>query len=365
MPTPRISFGMIVLNGEPFLRYNLRSLYPFAHEIIVVEGASPNAASHATSAGHSLDKTLEVLQQFKSEEDPDDKLRIVTAEQDGHPNGFWPGEKDQQSQAYAHRASGDWLWQIDVDEFYMESDMRKVVQMLADDPTISAVSFPEIPFWGSIAYRCDGVWLRLHYSQFHRLFKWGPGFKLLTHRPPTVINNQGVDLRTLNWVRAQDLERQGIYLYHYTQLFPKQVVSKSAYYDALLKSGSYRTKTLKDLDHFYENTFVQLKDPYHVHTVNTWPSWLVPYTGEHPAEISNLFTAIERGEIEVTLRDMTDVEKLLTSRRYKLGVWFRQVWANYVTQSTRNGRDLLRGRCGFGQFIRREWSILIGRQRLF
>src|SRR3546814_12365174 len=31
---PRITFGMIVLNGEPFLRYNLRSLYPYAHQII-------------------------------------------------------------------------------------------------------------------------------------------------------------------------------------------------------------------------------------------------------------------------------------------------------------------------------------------
>lgn len=37
---PRITFGMIVLNGEPFTRYNLRALYPFAHEIIVVEGAA-------------------------------------------------------------------------------------------------------------------------------------------------------------------------------------------------------------------------------------------------------------------------------------------------------------------------------------
>ena len=35
---PRISFGIIVFNGEPFTRYCLRALYPFAHEIIVVEG---------------------------------------------------------------------------------------------------------------------------------------------------------------------------------------------------------------------------------------------------------------------------------------------------------------------------------------
>jgi hypothetical protein len=37
--SPRITFGMIVLNGEPFMRYNLQAIYPFAHQIIVVEGA--------------------------------------------------------------------------------------------------------------------------------------------------------------------------------------------------------------------------------------------------------------------------------------------------------------------------------------
>ena len=55
---PRITFGMIVLNGEPFIRYNLRALYPFAHQIIVVEGAAPAAANIATGDGHSSDGTL-------------------------------------------------------------------------------------------------------------------------------------------------------------------------------------------------------------------------------------------------------------------------------------------------------------------
>ena len=35
----QVTFGTIVLNGEPFTRHNLRALYPFAHQIIVVEGA--------------------------------------------------------------------------------------------------------------------------------------------------------------------------------------------------------------------------------------------------------------------------------------------------------------------------------------
>ncbi len=135
-----VSFGMIVLNGEPFLRYNYRALYPFAQQIIVVEGAAPAAASIATADGHSTDGTLEVLRRLKAEEDPEDKLLIVTAEDEGYPNGFWPGEKHEQSRAYARRATGDYLWQVDVDEFYQPAAMTRVLDMVA--LTLTSVACP-------------------------------------------------------------------------------------------------------------------------------------------------------------------------------------------------------------------------------
>jgi len=73
----RITFGMIVLNGEPFVRYNLRALYPFANQIIVVEGASPAAVRVATPDGHSRDSTMETLRRFQAEEDPEGKVTVV------------------------------------------------------------------------------------------------------------------------------------------------------------------------------------------------------------------------------------------------------------------------------------------------
>ena len=146
---PRVTFGMIVLNGRPFLEYNLRALYPFAHQIIVVEGACEPAASLATPGGHSTDGTLETLKRFKEEEDPEDKLVLVNAEDDGKPSGFWT-EKDEMSQAYARRATGEWLWQVDSDEFYIESDMRSVLELVVSDPEIAGVSFPFLNFWGGL-----------------------------------------------------------------------------------------------------------------------------------------------------------------------------------------------------------------------
>ena len=80
----KISFGMIVLNGEPFIEYNLRNLYPFAHQIIIVEGAAPAAKSIANFQGHSNDKTLDSIQKFIKNEDTERKIVLVTAEDEGY-----------------------------------------------------------------------------------------------------------------------------------------------------------------------------------------------------------------------------------------------------------------------------------------
>jgi hypothetical protein len=190
--SPTVSFGMIVLNGMPFLPFNLRALYPFAHEIIVVEGAAPGAAGIADAGGHSRDGTLE--------EDPDGKLLIVTAEDAGHEDGFWPGEKDEQSRAYAERATGDYLWQVDVDEFYLPQEMRAMIDHLAAHPEITAVTFPTLTIWGDLHCMVDGWHLRRGAGHFHRLFKWGPGHVYVQHRPPTVLDDHGRDARSVSWL---------------------------------------------------------------------------------------------------------------------------------------------------------------------
>ena len=152
---PRITFGIIVLNGEPFIRYNLRSLYRFAHEIIVIEGACKAAVNIATPDGHSIDTTLETIRKFQATEDPDHKVTLVTAEYEGHPDGFWPGEKDEMSQAYAKRATGNYLWQVDSDEFYLEKDMANVIKHLKNG--VDVVTFPVFNFYGDLKYVVGGL----------------------------------------------------------------------------------------------------------------------------------------------------------------------------------------------------------------
>ncbi len=303
---PRVTFGLIVLNGEPFTHYCLRALYPFAHEIIVVEGACEAAAAIATPDGHSTDGTLETLQRFKAEEDPEDKVRLVCRE------GFW-SEKDEQSQAYAEGASGDYLWQVDIDEFYHPEDMSFVLDLLRADPEITGVSFEHIMFWGGFDYLTDGWFLRRNLKSVNRVFRWGPGYQYAAHRPPTVRDPSGRDLRTIKWISGCCLERRRIFLHHYSLVFPKQVVEKSAYYDQA------RWVSRSEYGTWAQNNFLGLGNPFRVHNVYDQPSWLERFRGRHPPQVEAMRRDIEAGRIRIDLRPSEDVEQLLRSPRYRLG----------------------------------------------
>jgi glycosyltransferase involved in cell wall biosynthesis len=310
---PRISFGIIVFNGEPFTRYCLRSLYPFAHEIIVVEGACTSAKTIATDDGHSTDGTLQTLHSFKSQEDPENKLRIVTR------NGFW-SEKDEQSQAYAQIASGDYLWQVDIDEFYDPEEMKAILNFLHNHPEITMVSFKQITFWGGFDYVCDGWYLRRGAEIYNRLFRWGPGYRYASHRPPAVVNQIGQDLSKLRWMTLDRIASKSVRLYHYSLLFPKQVIEKCEYY----RNVDWTSR--KEAVAWANEVFVQLKQPYRVHNVYQYPGWLDRFHGKHPAQIEELKKDLAAGKIKIELRKTDDIEKLLNSPSYRLGRFALKMW---------------------------------------
>ncbi|MDY6836615.1 MAG: methyltransferase domain-containing protein [Thermodesulfobacteriota bacterium] len=334
---PRVTFGIIVLNGEPFLQYNLRALYPFAHQIIVVEGACVAAASLATSDGHSTDGTLEKLWVFKEKEDPDNKLVIVTAENEGRRDGFW-SEKDEMSQAYARRATGDWLWQVDYDEFYLENDMVIVLEMLQSDPGITAVSFPYKQFWGGFDYLETGQWFIYDHPCFHRLFRWSPGYQYVKHRPPTVVDERGRDLRTLKWVSHKQMREMGIYLYHYSYVLPKQARQKVGYYTHVTWSDHYR-----DNERWLKEGYYGLTDPYFIgEGGRRMPQWLERYRGPHPAEIVKMREDLHTGQAKEPLRPLEDIEKLLSSPRYALGRWVLRAYLFVLWNARQVARRLRR-----------------------
>ncbi|NVM22067.1 MAG: methyltransferase domain-containing protein [Desulfobacterales bacterium] len=309
-----VTFGIIVLNGQPFLEYNLHALYPFAHQIVVVEGAVTAAKSLATTSGHSTDGTVEMLRRFKAESDPENKLVLVTADDECKPNGFW-SEKDEMSQAYARQATGDWLWQVDADEFYLEKDMETIFEMLESDPDITAVSFPYKQFWGGFDYLETGQWFIYDHPAFHRLFRWRPGYQYIEHRPPTVVNEMGRNLRTLKWISHKQMRRAGIYLYHYSYVLPKQAREKVGYFSNVAWTDVFRNN-----ERWLKESYFELRDPYFIgESGRLKPQWLERYRGPHPTQIVKMQQDLSMRRLKETLRATEDIEKLLSSPSYALG----------------------------------------------
>jgi len=323
----RISFGMIVLNGLPFLCCNLRSLYPFAHEIIVVEGACRASAEVCSPTGHSNDGTLEELRRFKAEEDPDNKLVIVTAEDEGMPDGFW-NEKNEMSQAYAKRITGDYLWQIDVDEFYLKNNMQDVVGILADGD-VTAISFPFYNFWGGAGYILDGYADLREDRWVNRVFKWSSGSRYVSHRPPTVQNAAGIDMSSVNLLNSREMGRRGIFMYHYDMILPVQAHRKSRYY---AKADWHQLDGNRVRD-WYRNIFENLEDPYHIYSIYTHFSWLRRFNKEHPEAVRHMLDEIKRGQFPgITLRNNDDIELLLDDWHYRWGCFWR-LWLVVLPQT--------------------------------
>jgi len=311
---PRISFGIIVLNGEPFTRYCLRSLYPFAYEIIVVEGGHEGAWNVTTTDGHSIDGTLETLLRFKQNEDPENKVQIITK------RGYWP-QKDEfgrdrtpQSRAYAEVATGDYLWQVDIDEFYRNEDMLRIIDIIRDDESISGITFPTYTFWGRKDILCDSWASRRGSKYYHRLFKWGKGYKYVTHEPPTVTNEIGQDLRNIHWLKGEELARRNIYMYHYSLLLPWQVRQKTLLYQ------NEKPDYCGEMVNWAKNNYFHLRNPYRVHNQYWSPSWLERFHGSHPPEIIRMMEDIDRGIIQAEIRQTDDVEHMLNAWWYPVGV---------------------------------------------
>lgn len=308
---PKITFGIIVLNGEPFIRYCLRSIYPFAHEIIVVEGGHEDARSVCTPDGHSIDTTLQSLYKFKEEEDTKNKVTIITKD------GFWP-KKDElgrcrtaQSRAYAEKATGEYLWQIDIDEFYKKEDMLRIINMLKNDPSITAVSFQQKSFWGSIDYVSESYALLRNKRGWNRIFKWNTGYRYITHEPPTVADEKGIDLRQKHWISGKKMREMNIFMYHYSLLFPWQVKQKVQVY------RDEKPQVYNGIVDWAENNYFKLKHPFRIHNIYHLPSWLYRFEGTHPEQVVCMIRDIKEGKTVAELRGTNDVEELLNSKFYK------------------------------------------------
>ncbi len=211
----KISFGMIVFNGDYVLKENLNAIYPYAHEIIITEGPVKHNQDFGFTS--STDKTINIIKNFP---DPDNKIKLIS--------GKWDN-KDQMCNVYLQKMTGDFVWHVDSDEIYLQKDIKYIINYLETHPECYSMSFKLYSFYGGFKRYISGFDENF---EVHRIKKIIPGTSYWkTHRPPTMIYDTKT-CKELGHIDHKTTASWGIRIYHYSYVFPKQVKEKCNYYQS-------------------------------------------------------------------------------------------------------------------------------------
>lgn len=219
----KISYAMNVLNGVPFIKYQLDSIYKHAHEIIIIEGAYKKFA-HASLGGRSKDETLSIIESYP---DTQGKIKLITRE------GFYDERKDMCNEFFKY-ATGDVIWQVDVDEFYSDETHRYVKYLFCNDEKLDQVSFKFFDYYGGFDYIIEGYdESLLDVVRVSRIF---PGMSWLSQRPPT-LELGGEELIPRKKIDGSAMFLKGHVMHNATMLFDAQVQDKFEYYSVMWPAG--------------------------------------------------------------------------------------------------------------------------------
>lgn len=226
----KISFQMILFNAistlpENMLNLNIENILPFAHEILIIEGATKALNGHYfdgdttefTKNGRSTDGTIDVI--LALQEKYPDKIKVVIGD------GYWNGKTTMCNTA-AKIATGDYTWAIDQDEFYHQSDMEKIIKLLEDERP-NRVDFWANHFFGGFDYCIDereAGWG--NNPPWMRIFKHTPNYSYwISHEPPVYRG-----CSTGHIIDRNRTLGMGIKLFHYGYVHYPQIAFKTKFY---------------------------------------------------------------------------------------------------------------------------------------
>jgi len=194
----KLSAAIITFNEENNIIPLLNNLYPIFDEIVIVDGIS-------------LDKTIKLIEEYKSNVDLDKKIRLYLFSQ-AVPRYSDRWSQSSQRNLALERVSGDWVFCIDADE-RLDSDAR----LRLEDTTSNAGmarALPTYHYWGTDdQIRVDDWW----YPNYHyRFWKNRQGIRYSSHsRHCFPIIRKMPDVRALKEVSEQLPYLNTVPIHHY------------------------------------------------------------------------------------------------------------------------------------------------------
>ena len=225
----KITFGIIVFNGDFFLKQVLESIAPFAHKICIAEG--PVKYWQDKGYTKSTDDTNNIITDFFGCSN-NINMSVIHSQYN---------EKNDQCQAWFGMVPDDtdYVICVDADEVHRPEHLEALIKFLEKEKPTS-VGFKSDSFYGGFD-RIIGGFERDH--SFKRVLKYEKGCYYRTHRQPTLaIVHDGmgsIDIAGKDITGNQLYQATGITMPHYSYVAPKGVFEKLQYYeDAIISKGN-------------------------------------------------------------------------------------------------------------------------------
>lgn len=235
----KVSACYIVFNEEQFLKHSLESIYDFADEIIIIEGAVKGWWQYANPDGSSTDATVDIIENFP---DPENKIKLI--------QGKWRDKKQMQNR-FLREATGNWILRCAGDEIYAPDELQKLKKFASEHMDAIEIKIPFIHFYHNENYRLisnpNTKWTILHQRFFRNL----EGLKYeRTHS--NVEDKNGVALR--NYPFGQ-YTLPSVHVYHYGYCKPPEEIRRKLLFycerdKEHLKAG-YKTPEEYIANHIY------------------------------------------------------------------------------------------------------------------
>lgn len=267
----KISYVTNLYNGEPFIYYNLKSIYEHAFEIIIVEGSYEGFAEEP----HSSDNTIQIIKNFP---DSEKKIKLIMKD------GFWKDREDM-CNTFLKGVAGDIIWQFDYDEFYFKRTHNFVRELFEKHHDLDLIVFPLKDFFGSFNYNVKGYIDIAGLSEVRRVFRYPQGAIWKNQRPPTLSSNEK-EIIPRKVIDAKYMAPRGHFIWHYSAVFRTQLLNKIKYYKKTHKSFVSKEK-------FLSMVWDDFKNPFNVSGSNVGLSYLTKYEGFHPQVIYEMAKGID------------------------------------------------------------------------
>lgn len=283
-----------MLNEEEFAPLVLISIYDKVDRILVIEGAVQNN-SRSTSDGHSIDKTREVLADFKANHDPDKKVVVMSI------NRHCKNLEEMKQTFLDVSTPGDWLIINDADEFYMPQDIDRLRKAIDLNPAACEFVPNFLHFYNDFYHVAvpGPEWQPQH----QRIFKYVRGMKYNSH--PVVTDPAGHCTYFSPHYQHRRVMLSNFFIYHYgyaRKNMDEIMEAKKEYYEKELAAhGAANKKFDKKVSDWISRT-----EP------------VLEYDGKHPVAIApQAFSSIPaRGNVVGNWRNDPFYSKVLNNEEY-------------------------------------------------